>query len=176
MSGILIRKANIGDLDAVEKIYDKIHDAEESGKQTTCWVRGVYPTRQTAEDAAEKGELFVLEDSGAILGAAIINNAQVDVYSGGNWEYAAKDGEVCVLHTLVISPDASDKGYGKAFVAFYENYAKENGCPELRMDTNEKNKAARGLYNKLGYREVGIVPTVFNGIPNIHLVLLEKHL
>ena len=36
--------------------------------------------------------------------------------------------------------------------------------------------AARRLYARLGYREIGIVPTVFNGIPGVDLVLLEKNL
>ena len=79
-----------------------------------------------------------------------------------------------VLHTLVISTSHSGKGYGKAFVAFYEPYAKEQGCPFLRMDTNAKNHAARSLYQKLGYKEIGIVPCNFNGIEGISLVLLEK--
>ena len=34
------------------------------------------------------------------------------------------------------------------------------------MDTNARNVAARGLYKKLGYKEIGIVPTEFNGIPD----------
>ena len=83
---------------------------------------------------------------------------------------------MCVLHTLVISPEASGRGLGKAFVRFYEDYALAHGCRELRMDTNERNAAARAMYRKLGYRETGIVPTVFNGIPDVRLVLLEKHL
>ena len=115
--------------------------------------------------------MFVLEDAGEILGAARINKAQVDSYAEGDWEFAARDEEVCVLHTLVVSPSASGKGYGKKFVKFYEDYALSHGCPELRMDA-----AARGLYKKLGYKEIGIVPTVFNGIPDVQLVLLEKHL
>jgi ribosomal protein S18 acetylase RimI-like enzyme len=44
------------------------------------------------------------------------------------------------------------------------------------MDTNARNAAARSLYRKLGYREIAVVPTVFNGIPDVMLVLLEKHL
>ena len=32
------------------------------------------------------------------------------------------------------------------------------------------------MYRKLGYREVGQVPTVFNGIDGVMLVLLEKSL
>mgnify|MGYP000222635575 FL=1 len=64
----------------------------------------------------------------------------------------------------------------KKLVKFYEDYALSHGCPELRMDTNARNAVARGLYKKLGYKEIGIVPTEFNGIPDVQLVLLEKHL
>ena len=55
MNRVCIRKATKCDLEAVEKIYDKIHDAEESGKQTTGWIRGVYPVRRTAADAVARG-------------------------------------------------------------------------------------------------------------------------
>lgn len=34
----------------------------------------------------------------------------------------------------------------------------------------------RALYKKLGYQEIGIVPTVFNDIPDVQLVLIEKTL
>ena len=44
------------------------------------------------------------------------------------------------------------------------------------MDTNERNEKARAMYRKLGYREAGIIPTVFNGIPGVGLVLLEKRI
>lgn len=38
-----IRKATAKDIDAVEKLYDAIHTAEENGKQTIGWIRGIYP-------------------------------------------------------------------------------------------------------------------------------------
>ena len=53
---------------------------------------------------------------------------------------------------------------------------RENGCPYLRMDTNARNKTARKLYAGLGYWEAGIMPCVFNGIPGVQLVCLEKKL
>ena len=117
--------------------------------------------------------MFVLEDE-QILGAGIINQTQVDVYYGAPWEYETD--AVCVLHTLVISPQAAGRGYGRAFVAFYEWWAKEHDLPELRIDTNARNTAARAMYRKMGYTEICIVPTVFNGIPDVDLVLLEKNL
>ncbi len=193
----MIRKAVDSDLDGVEKIYDELHLAEEEGRAVIGWARGVYPVRATAEAALKRGDLFVLEDAGAedpgaedpgtegpgtgacgteILGAGIINRIQVDVYETAPWEHGADPEEVCVLHTLVISPRAGRRGLGRKFVEFYEAYAKEEHCPELRIDTNARNLAARAMYKKLGYKEIGIVPTVFNNIPGVDLVLLEKWL
>ena len=173
---MIIRKATSADLSAVESVYHEIHDAEEKGIITTGWLRGIYPVRAVAERALQRDDLFVMEEDGVICGAALINQIQVDVYAGAPWKHDVPDDQVCVLHTLVISPKANGRGLGKQFVRFYEDYALKNGMPELRIDTNEKNMRARAMYRKLGYEEIGIVPTVFNGIPNVNLVLLEKYL
>lgn len=169
-----IRKAYSRDIDAIEKIYDSIHELEDEGKITTGWITGVYPVRSTAEAALKRGDLFVYDLDGEILAAAIINQTQVDVYADCDWRFKADDSKVCVLHTLVVDPKAAGQGVGTQFVAFYEAYAEDSGCIALRMDTNARNTAARRLYAKLGYTESGTVPCVFNGIPNVELVLLEK--
>lgn len=170
----MIRKAHEGDLPGVARIYDDIIEQEERGLARIGWVRGVYPTEDTAREALEWGDLFVNEEDGEIVAAARINQVQVPEYAKAHWEYPADEREVMVLHTLVVSPSQSGKGIGSLFVKFYETYALEQGCRYLRMDTNEKNQAARRLYAKLGYREIGIVPCVFNGIPGVQLVCLEK--
>ena len=168
------RKATEFDIPAIASIYDDIHTGEEKGETTIGWIRSVYPTADTARAALTRGDLFVQEDENAIVGAAIINQTQVDVYAGAPWRYPALDAQVMVLHTLVISPKAARKGYGSAFVGFYEEYARAHHCPFLRMDTNARNLRARALYKKLGYEEIAIVPCQFNGIDGVQLVLLEK--
>lgn len=173
---MVIRRAAEADLRAVESIYDEIHAAEEAGRQTIGWLRGVYPVRATAEAALGRGDLFVLEDEGTVWGAGIINRSQGDAYGQVRWPHDAEDARVCVLHTLVISPRRAGWGYGRAFLAFYEQYARQSGCVALRLDTNAKNAAARAMYRRHGYVEVGVVPTEFNGIPGVRLVLLEKYL
>lgn len=171
-----IRKARQEDIDQIEAIYDRIHDEEEAGRAVIGWIRGVYPIRKTAEDSLERGDLFVMKEDDAVLATAIINQIQVPDYKYAKWKYEAKDDEVMVLHTLIVDPLHNARGLGKAFVSFYEKYALENGCRELRMDTNAKNVRARAMYQKLGYEEVDIVPCVFNGIPDVQLVCLEKNL
>ena len=173
---MLFRKAQEKDIPAIASIYSDIHTAEERGESSIGWIRSVYPTEHTARLALDRGDLFVAVSEDRVVGAAIINQIQVDVYDGANWQNPASPEQVMVLHTLVISPSAGRKGFGSSFVNFYEEYARSQGCPFLRMDTNARNARARALYKKLGYQEIDVVPCVFNGIEGVNLVLLEKHL
>lgn len=174
---ITIRKARETDIPAIAGIYDRILAKEEAGQATIGWARGVYPTESFANKALAAGDLFVLEDGGKICATARINQVQVPEYRNADWRYAdVPENEIMVLHTLVVDPQIAGHGYGRTFVSFYEQYAKEHGCPYLRMDTNIINTAARRFYAKLGFRESGIVGCTFNGIPGVQLVCLEKKL
>ncbi len=169
------RKAEERDLQEVVRIYDLTHDSEEKGNTTTGWIRHVYPTELTARAALERGDLFVeTDDDGTICGTAIINQLQGEAYQGAPWRFPAEDSEVMVLHTLAISPEEKGKGFGLAFLKFYESFAAASGCRYLRLDTNARNAAARTFYRKTGYQEITEVPVIFNGIPGVSLVLLEK--
>lgn len=173
---VVVRKAVQEDLDDVAKIYEHIHVEEERGAISTGWIKNIYPVRKTATDSFERNDLFVMQDEGKTVAAAIINKVQVPCYIEAAWKHRAEKNEVMVLHTLVVEPSEKRKGYGKSFVAFYEAYAEKNGCRELRMDTNAVNLNARAMYRKLGYEEIGIVSCEFNGIPNVRLVCLEKYI
>ena len=94
MADYLIRPAEARDLDAVAGIYNRIHDAEEQGRQTIGWLRDVYPVRQTAQAALDREELYVLETEGAVLGAAILNRTQVITYAQGHWAHDAPEEQV----------------------------------------------------------------------------------
>ncbi len=170
----MIRKATKDDIEGIVKIYDEIHTEEEAGRTTTGWVRGVYPTRDTALTALEKGDLFVCEDEGRIVASMRINREITPEYDLAEWEFEASKDEYMVLHLLTVSPSAKGKGIGRKMLEFYEGYAKENGCKYLRMDTNARNVRARKIYAKYGFKEVGIMPCDFNGIKGVKLVCLEK--
>lgn len=172
-----IRKGTLNDISQIAEIYEQILTEEEMGRTVIGWQRGVYPTKETALAALKDESLFIMEDDGILVAAARIDQNQVPEYANARWNCPdVPDSQVMVLHTLVVRPDQSGKGYGRAFVRFYEQYALECHCPYLRMDTNAKNAAARRLYARLGYQEADIVPCVFNGIPGVELVCLEKQL
>ena len=171
---MVFRKATIHDVERITQIYENIHDEIESEKMTIGWIRHIYPTKETALSSIQAGDMFVEEDDGIIVAAAKINQEQVAEYKKASWQYEIDDEQVMVLHTLVVDTRISSKGYGTKFVAFYEQYALNQNCHYLRMDTNAKNTNARKLYQKLNYQEVSIIPCIFNGIPNVDLVCLEK--
>ena len=108
------------DLERIAQIYEEIHDAEEAARATIGWVRGVYPTRRTAQESIRKGDMFVEEADGRIVAAAKINREQVPEYAGAAWSVDAPEDQIMVLHTLVVSPSESGRGRGTAFVRFYE--------------------------------------------------------
>lgn len=172
----MIRLATLQDIPDVVAIYDALHTLEEQGKAVIGWHRGVYPTRKHAAEALEAGQLYVDDQDGLIQAAAKINQIQEPAYFHVSWAYPAQPEQVLVMHTLVVSPAAQGKGCGTRFVDFYTDLARQMGCTCLRIDTNARNQVARQLYAKLGFREAGIVPTCFNGLPGVDLVCLEKKL
>ena len=115
----MIRKAAAADIDAVASVYERIHTAEEAGEASIGWIRGVYPERVTALAALERGDLFVETDrirgETVVVGTAILNQVQVDVYEGAPWLYDVPADQVMVMHTLVIDPFVKGHGYGRRF-------------------------------------------------------------
>ena len=85
----------------------------------------------------------------------IINQTQVDVYADGDWQFPAANEKIMVLHTLIISVKSGHRGSGRGFLDFYENHAKEMGCPYLRLDTNARNTAARAFYGNMVMMRLG---------------------
>ncbi|CAO3415809.1 acetyltransferase [Azospirillum argentinense] len=72
------------------------------------------------------------------------------------------------IDTLFVDPAWHGRGIGRALVA----RALEGG-PELTVDVNEQNSAARAFYQRLGFREVGRSALDDSGrpFPLLHLAL-----
>ena len=154
MSGI-IRKASAKDVDAVEIIYEDVHKDNENNNNYCNWDAKVYPLRADAERAEAAGTLYVYEEDGEVLAAAIFNHIQPPEYGKLKWNVEASGDSVIVLHTLSVSPRGRKRGIAKKIVAFGEELGRELGCTTIRFDTSEFNKLAYSIYTGLGYAVVG---------------------
>lgn len=173
----MIRLGEEQDITAVVGIYDRILAKEEQSGSFTGWKRGIYPTVEDAQSMWADGELYVMEEEGAIVAAARINHIPVPEYAQARWTFPEDNpNKVLIIHTLVVDPACAGKGYGTAFIRFYEDMARALGCTCLRMDTNVTNRPARRLYAHLGFQEAGVVSCLFNGLKGVQLVCLEKRL
>lgn len=111
-------------------------------------------------------------------------NQVEDVYinAGGEFYVGELDGEIVAMGALKrdsddraevkrmrVHPDHQRKGYGQMILSALENRAKALGFSVLFLDTAVIQEAARGLYEKNGFRETGR-----QKIGDFDVVLYEK--
>ena len=61
------------------------------------------------------------------------------------------------LHAIYLHPDARGSGAGVALMNAAMAHAQHEGAFRFLLWVNERNAAARGFYEKLGFREIGRV-------------------
>ncbi|WP_320051957.1 GNAT family N-acetyltransferase [uncultured Acetobacteroides sp.] len=115
----------------------------------------IYPNSDVLKDDIGKGELFVLEENGAIKGMVVLNEFQDKEYADVCW--ALTEGRQLVVHRLCVHPDYQGVGVGKRLMAFAEDYAQRNGYSSIRLDCFTQNPASVALYERLGYAKAGTV-------------------
>jgi ribosomal protein S18 acetylase RimI-like enzyme len=159
------------------------------------WDDG-YPSRATAEEAAARGDLFLLVDApepregatgdgaagrgGAsseaaprVAGSVILNAIEAPEYAPIEWRYP---GPALVVHTLVIDPRRQGGGLGRAAMACCEAYARQRGYRGIRLDAFPGNRAAIALYERLGYELRGHVHFGFKPPGHERYAVYEKPL
>ncbi len=170
----MIRKANVRDIDAVERHYDELLAFEAEYGTRTNWKPGVYPTRRVAEGGVEDGSLFVMEENGELRASMLLNHVQLESYAVIPWAYEAEPERVLVIHTLCVPPSQAGRGVGSRMVRFALEEASRRGCETLRLDTWEHNEPAAKLYGRLGFRYAGKTAVLFAGAIAENLIFFEK--
>ena len=62
-------------------------------------------------------------------------------------------GKLAKLHKIYFLPSTQGKGYGKVFVNFLSEAAKNQGATELQLNVNRHNNA-KIFYEKIGFKVV----------------------
>ena len=172
----MIRKATAADLPRIGEIYEAIFVKEDQGPVYTNWLRGTYPTVDSARQVLEAGTLYVGEENGVLWGVVNLNGVQLPEYDQIPWTIPAEREEVGVIHTLCIHPAQSGKGLAKRMVAFCEETARAQGKTVIRLDTWEGNAPTNHLYPSIGYGFAGSTEFFFQGYIREILNCYEKKL
>ena len=170
----MFRPAAASDLDAIGRHYTELLTHEtETGRSTTNWALGVYPTRETAAKAQAEGALSVLEEPGETVASVSLNQHQDELYAEINWQYSAPPEQVLVIHTLCIPPCHAGRGLGRQMVQYAKQHAAAMGCTVIRLDTWAGNTPAARLYQTNGFSLCGRAEVLFQGRIPAELIFLE---
>jgi len=114
----------------------------------------VYPDEATLRADVRNGTLFVaaaLEHP--IAGAFVLDERQEPEYAAVPWTIVGKP--VAVVHRLMVHPSVQRRGIARALMGFAEHRARDLGYGAIRLDAFTGNAPSLGLYEALGYRDVG---------------------
>lgn len=162
----IVEKGTMKDINELQILYDTLNDHLSGTINYPGWIKGIYPVRETAEEAIEEGSLFVLKKNGLIAGSIILNHKPEAAYEQANWNIRVACQEVLVVRTLVTHPQFMRQGVARQLMAFAKEYAVSSSMRAIRLDVSINNAPAIKLYEQSGYKYIG---TVDLGLPYEHL-------
>ncbi|MBN1324654.1 MAG: ribosomal protein S18-alanine N-acetyltransferase [Alphaproteobacteria bacterium] len=86
------------------------------------------------------------------------------------WRVVMDEAEII---TIGVRPDFRKTGMAAAMLTIAENEIKKSNVKKIFLEVAENNIPARKLYEKNGYKQIGIRPKYYDGIDAI---LMEKRL
>ncbi len=150
----MIRKGKFSDLDVIDEIAVKvIKNMKESNIPQWDYC---YPRKEHYLQDVEDECLYVFDDFG-IFGAITLKPQNDPPYEDiNNWT----DDESLVIHRVIVDPTITRKGVASKFFAFAEDLAKKMGYTSIKVDTHKENYKMNGFLKKLGYVEMGYLPSI----------------
>lgn len=145
-----MRKAVMDDTKEIMQIIKKTI-AEMRTYNNTQWDEN-YPQEKDFMDDIQRGDLYVAEREGKLVGFICINKVEPVEYNGLDW---ASNEDCMVVHRMAVSPDHRRGGIGTELIKFADELALANNIRYLKTDTYSINIKMNALFKKCGYDLVG---------------------
>jgi ribosomal protein S18 acetylase RimI-like enzyme len=146
-NGPIISKATVDNVPHIKSMVDAAFSKyiDRIGKPPGPMAAD-YSHIVTTQDA------FVLRDSNVVNGSKVVGFISLSLLP----DSISTSNTVSVnIDILVVDASAQGKGYGRRLMDYAENEARQKGISCLTVCTNVKMYENIGLYNKLGFVEVG---------------------
>ena len=143
-----IIRATAAELAELISLYQVVTDHME--KREICqWHWGNYPNEDMIREDVEAGRMYCLREGNRIAAAVVIITGQDPEYEPLTWSCGISPG---VFHRLAVHPSMQGAGIGGLVLDDALQLMRRSGCDCVRCDTSEKNRSARRLYEKMGFR------------------------
>ena len=114
-----------------------------------------YPSRTVLENDVDRNELYVLEDSGRLLGIIALTNLIDEEYKSVSW--LTPNHNNLYVHRLAIDPKYQGLGFAQHLMSFAEDFARKGNFTSIRLDTFSQNPRNQKFYEQRGYSRLGVV-------------------
>lgn len=135
--------------DSLADLTDLIHRAYarlgDMGFNYTAVDQPVFVTRERIEE----GECWVVEEDGVIIATCILS-FPFPTYEN---EYFSVDGHA-YINQFAVEPDFQNRGIGGLLMDHIEQRARDEGAPDIGLDTAEGAKHLIEFYERRGYKIV----------------------
>lgn len=170
---MLFRKASAED---AGEIMSVIEDAQSFMRASGLpqWQDG-YPTREIIDADILRGESYVLEENGIILGTCVVTLEPDPSYAtlcAGAW--LSEDEPYAAVHRVAVSGKARGKGVGKLLFVNAEETARVSGVTNMRGDTHRDNKPMQRLLEASGFERCGEIMLTDSVEKDKHRVVYQK--
>jgi ribosomal protein S18 acetylase RimI-like enzyme len=114
-----------------------------------------YPSREAFMLDLDRGELWVLEVSGQLVGCMALSKVMDAEYKSVEWISAT--GNNRYVHRLAVHPQFQGCGYARQLMDHAEVLARSEGAASIRLDTFSQNLRNQRFYEQRGYTRLGPV-------------------
>lgn len=114
-----------------------------------------YPSRKAFSRDIERGELWVFEQEGQVIGTVVLSSHMDEEYRHVRWLTDNRANRY--IHRLAVDPAFQGRGIAQALMDFAETRAAAEGACSIRLDTFSRNSRNQRFYEQRGYTRLGAV-------------------
>lgn len=146
----MLRKAISADINDIMKIIkETINEMQSYGN--TQWNED-YPQEKDFLADIQKGDLYVSERNGSLIGFVCINKKEPAEYADLAWSIQEP---AMIVHRMAVNPAYRKQGIATSLMNFVDEYALKNNISYLKTDTYSINNKMNALFLKCNYKRVG---------------------
>ncbi len=143
----------------IARVMDIINDAKALLKNTSKQWQNGYPNEASMRQDIKNGYLFGIYEEAELLAISAMILDEDENYSyieDGAWQIPSSSSDL-VVHRVAVKKEHYRRSLAKKMLECAKEYARENGCKSIKMDTHKDNIPMRRLLEGEGFSYRGII-------------------